>query len=55
MALTLRLATPQEIPAGYWDQCPHCRAPVFLPVAGARESKEPVRCPACQGAIKPDC
>lgn len=51
----LRLATPGEVAAGYWDQCPYCRAPVFLPIAGGKESKAWVACPACTAAIQPEC
>lgn len=51
----LPLALPGAIAAGYWDRCPHCDAPVYLPVAGSRDSKVPVRCPGCQQVIIPEC
>jgi hypothetical protein len=55
LAPQLPFATPEQIPAGFWDDCPFCDGPVFLPVAGGRDAKGRVRCPACQGAIQPDC
>lgn len=55
MALELRLATPEQIGAGYWDRCPYCEGRIFLPVAGSKESKVPVRCPSCIAVIQPDC
>lgn len=55
MAIQLRFATPEQIPAGYWDQCPFCQHAVFLPIAGGKESKAMVKCPSCLAAIKPDC
>lgn len=51
----LRLATPAEVAGGYWDQCPYCREPVFLPIAGGKESKAWVACPSCAAAIQPEC
>lgn len=51
----LRLATPEHVPAGSWDRCPHCGGPVFLPVAGSRDAKAPLRCPRCGGVLVPDC
>lgn len=51
----LHLASPAAVVSGYWDRCPYCAAPVFLPIAGGKESKAPVQCPSCAAAIRPDC
>lgn len=51
----MRLASPAEIPAGYWDRCPYCDKPVFLPIAGGKESKALVQCPHCAASLKPEC
>lgn len=52
---SLRPALPGAVPAGYWDSCPHCGGPVYMPVAGSRDSKAPLRCPGCQAILRPDC
>lgn len=53
--LLLRPALPSAVVAGYWDSCPHCSGPVYLPIAGGKESKAPVQCPGCMAVLRPDC
>lgn len=55
MPLEIRLAVPEQIPAGDWDTCPYCTAMVWLPKAGSKDAKAWVRCPQCGALIKPDC
>ncbi len=55
MAVTLRLATPEQVPAGYWDRCVYCGKPVFLPIAGSKDAKAPVRCPHCRNTLLTEC
>ena len=53
--MELRTATPDQVRAGFWDTCPYCQHPVYMPIAGGKESKAPVRCPKCSAALKPEC